>query len=193
MHQQLGEMQRLRRRLGIERGGKVLAARDQPKDARRRGGNRAGIEHRARVLDHGNERHLGAADAALQLLQQLRERAQPGRLPRLRHQEAEGSGARGRLGVEPPERVLGIDAHEYLCAALGDASHRRCEPRARSGLLCRRDRIFEVENDGVGAALVRPGEEALGACRHIEERSHQHGANSPPRPIEALHLRATIS
>ena len=92
----------------------------------------------------------------------------------LRHEQAEGAGADGRIGIGADHVDIGIDAHEDDGAVAPHGLDGLRELGPRRHLLGGRDGILEVENDGVGAALMSLGDEAVRRYRHIEKRTQPH-------------------
>ena len=76
---------------------------------------------------------------------------------------------RGDVGDGQFERA--IDAHHDVGAVLGDPRHRGRQRLARGFLVRGNDRVLEIEDQRVGAARVRLGEEALDKDRDEQQRS----------------------
>ena len=132
MHHQLGEMQHLRRRLGAERGGEVLAAGGQridraaspPRSTARRAPRRD-PRSSARAASARGRTHARSPSRNPESAASARASAH------LRHEQAERPGPARRLGIEPDQVGIGVDAHEYDGAALGRPT-RRLRPARRA-------------------------------------------------------------
>jgi hypothetical protein len=128
------------------------------------------VQHRARVLDHRHQGHGLSAEGLLDSVKKIRQCGNRARLARLRHQQTVRPRPASRFGIEPDAVGFRVDPHECDRAAAPHHRDRLAEPRSRRVLSGRRDRIFKIENDGVGAALMGLGEETLRAHRNIKQR-----------------------
>jgi hypothetical protein len=173
MHEELGQAQHLGGRLGPHRGRHVLTAGNERESATARCSDRARIEHRAGILQHRHQCHRSLARyLAFGDVEQLINSRELGRALHLGDEQPEGARpARGVRVVEGKPRRDRVDAHEHGRAVAADRRHRVLQGIPRARLLLRRHRVLEIEDDGVGAALVRLGKETLGAGRDIEERA----------------------
>jgi hypothetical protein len=64
-----------------------------------------------------------------------------------------------------------VDAHHDVGAFLGDTRHGGGQRGAGIGFARRQDGVLEIEDDGIGTALMRLGQEALRERRHEQQRS----------------------
>jgi hypothetical protein len=132
---------------------KILASGHQREHPRARRCDFSRVEHRGRIFQHGDQH--GAFPAALDAAQMRVDPDEIGRAADFRHEQPEGAGPARRLGVVE-RKLAGVDPHEDFCAVAADRRHGVLEPRAGGKLLLRGNSIFEVEDQRVGAALVRP-------------------------------------
>ncbi len=149
-----------------ERAAVVLAAEGETREASAGASDGNGIEHRGGRFQHGND--FGAALG----------KQEPGRdhlLGVLHLWEEDGGDRRLRSRLQVLGEVIGsrIDAHHDDGAQRHEAPRRLRQPRACRGLLRRRHRVLQVEQQRVGAAPVRAGEEALVCQRHEQCRAQR--------------------
>ena len=86
------------------------------------------------------------------------------------HQRGDAWDHRG-LQVAHQQAPRAVDAHQHVAAIARHLRDRIGDQRARALLLGWRDRVLEVEDDAVGAA-IRPGaHEFLRGHRHEQERA----------------------
>src|SRR5690606_31931764 len=69
---------------------------------------------------------------------------------------------------------IGIDADQNPCTALPRRSNRICKRLAGGIAPLGADGIFEIDDDGVGPAFMRPCDEALIVGGDVEERTQFH-------------------
>ncbi len=92
----------------------------------------------------------------------------------LRHEQAERAGTARRIGVGADHVDIGVDAHEDDRAVPPDRLDGVRELGARRHLLRGRNGVLEIEDDAVGAALMRLGDKTIRRHRHIEKRTQPH-------------------
>ena len=64
-----------------------------------------------------------------------------------------------------------VQVAPHVGAAAPHALGGRLQVAPRRGALADRHRVFEIDDDGVGAALVRAVDEARHVCRHVQRRA----------------------
>ena len=181
MHDELRHPQHLGRGLRTHCGCEVLASGHQREQSSTRRRDFSRIEHRARIFQHGDQD--GTFPGALDATQMRVDRCEIGGAADLGHEQPEGAGPACRLRIVE-RKLAGIDPHEHFRAVAADGRHGISESRACGELLMRGDGILEIEDQRVGAALMRMSEEFLGARRHIEQRADH--AAAPCRRSAAI-------
>jgi len=86
----------------------------------------------------------------------------------------------GREVVECEAGVERIDAHDERPAAFGCSLDQRRDMSAGACLLGGRDRILEIENEGVGPAISGLCELAFGVAGDEQKRAQSHVASTAP-------------
>src|SRR6266542_1141574 len=161
------------RPLDLHAGGVVLGAEREADEARRRARDLDGVDDAERALDRGED--AKAADLEPELLLQLgEERVESlddlGRVGRGQAHAVRERGEHLAQVVLGPGGVEGVDTDEDLLVPLAVALEEAPHQPARRVLLAVRDRVLEVDDDGVAAEhghVLQHGGHVPG---HVQER-----------------------
>ena len=184
---------------GAELGRHVLAA-DRHAGHARLGGDGVEMRQRRRQFDQDEEARMADrhAEGRLAVAHQLGQQADMlGPHDLGQHQRRDARHDRCR-DVGDGEIDWPVDAHHDVGALLGDARHGGGQRGAGVRFARRQDRVLEIEDDGIGAALMCLRQKALREHRHEQQRSPGglgpgHSMFSSQRVASRLRLRPQAS
>src|SRR5215211_394063 len=150
-------------------------ARAQPDrdDAGMRAGDLRRVQQAFRPFDPRKEERVAEGQAALLLYcgGHLGEREHVLRGVDLRQDERADILVHRGLDVTDRETPRPVDPHEHVDIALDDLGGRLADEPAGAIFLRRRDGVLELEDHGIGAALVRLRDELFRDDRDVEQRA----------------------
>ncbi|MBI3970155.1 MAG: extracellular solute-binding protein [Chloroflexi bacterium] len=135
--------------------------------------NLLGAKQRGCALDTHDEHGLPGEylTLMLQLGDHLADRAHVSRRIDLRQDQPTHVRACGSFQVPHREAPRSIDPYQHVAASRSNLRRRRRQQVARACLLCRSDRVLQVQNDRVGAPRMRSLDEPRHVYRHVQQRA----------------------